>query len=84
LGYFKSWCNPFFKRCKELRRKAIRVIVYKETSRINALKEQEGGRGYGSGFEGLVNYIMDQLPSNEVIENALRKKGKSISRKSYS
>jgi predicted HTH transcriptional regulator len=64
------------KSFKELKRKAIRVIVYKETSRINALKEQEGGRGYASGFEGLVNYIMDQLPSNEVIENALRKKVK--------
>lgn len=61
---------------KELRRKAVRVIVYQETSRINALKEQEGGKGYASGFEGLVNYIMDQLPSNEVIENALRKKVK--------
>ncbi len=64
------------KNFKELKRKAVRVIVYKETSRINALKEQEGGRGYASGFEGLVNYIMDQLPSNEVIENALRKKVK--------
>jgi len=64
------------KNFKELKRKAVRVIVYKETSRINALKEQEGGKGYASGFEGLVNYIMDQLPSNEVIETALRKKVK--------
>lgn len=61
---------------KNLKRKAIRVIVYKETSRINALKEQEGGRGYASGFEGLVNYIMDQLTSNEIIDSALRKKVK--------
>lgn len=61
---------------KELKRKACRVIVYQETSRINALKEQEGAKGYASGFEGLVNYIMDQLPSNEVIENALRRKVK--------
>lgn len=61
---------------KELKRKAVRVIVYQETSRINALKEQVDGRGYASGFEGLINYIMDQLPSNEVIENALRKKVK--------
>ena len=64
------------KNFKDLKRKAVRVIVYQETSRINALKEQEGGRGYASGFEGLINYIMDQLPSNEVIENALRKKVK--------
>lgn len=61
---------------KELKRKAVRVIVYKETSRITALKEQEGVKGYASGFEGLVSYIMDQFPSNEVIENALRKKVK--------
>ena len=58
---------------KDLKRKAIRVIVYKETSRINAIKEQEGIKGYASGFEGLISYIMDQLPSNEIIENALRK-----------
>lgn len=64
------------KHFKAIKRNAVRVIVYKETSRINALKEQEGGRGYASGFEGLVNYIMDQLPSNEIIENALRKKTK--------
>jgi ATP-dependent DNA helicase RecG len=61
---------------KDLKRKAVRVIVYKETSRINALKEQEGVRGYATGFEGLINYILDQLPSNEIIENALRKKVK--------
>lgn len=64
------------KNFKELKRKAVRVIVYKEGSRINALKEQEGGRGYASGFEGLVSYVMDQLPTNEVIENALRKQVK--------
>jgi ATP-dependent DNA helicase RecG len=61
---------------KHLKRKAIRVIVYKENSRVDAIKEQEGGRGYASGFEGLVKYIMDQLPTNEVIEKALRKQVK--------
>lgn len=61
---------------KDLKRKAVRVIVYKETSRINALKEQEGAKGYASDFEGLISYIMDQLPSNEIIENALRKQVK--------
>jgi len=61
---------------KEIRRKSVRVIVYKETSRINAIKEQEGGKGYASGFEGLVRYIMDQLPTNEVIEKAIRKQVK--------
>lgn len=61
---------------KNLQRKAIRVIIYKGISRIDAIKEQEGIKGYASGFEGLINYIMDQLPTNEVIENALRRKVK--------
>ncbi len=61
---------------KTLSRKVVRVIVYKATDRINALKEQEGGKGYASGFEGLINYLMNELPANEVIEDALRKEVK--------
>ena len=61
---------------KNLKRKAIRVIVYKGTSKVDAIKEQGGVRGYATGFEGLVKYIMDQLPTNEVIEKALRQQVK--------
>jgi predicted HTH transcriptional regulator len=61
---------------KTIRRKAVRVIVYKGNNRIEAIKEQEGGKGYAAGFEGLVKYIMDQLPTNEVIESAIRKQVK--------
>lgn len=61
---------------KDLRRKAVRVIVYEGTSKIVALKEQEGARGYANGFEGLIAYIMDQLQTSEVIEKALREKVK--------
>ena len=57
----------------KLERKTMRVIRYKGTSRIETIKEQPGGRGYASGFEGLVEYIMGQLPSNEIIEKSLRK-----------
>ena len=57
---------------KDIRRKATRVIVYKASGRVEAIKEQDGKKGYASGFEGLIQYIMDQLPTNEVIENALR------------
>ena len=32
-----------------------------------------GNKGYASGFQGLVAYINQQLPTNEVIEKALRK-----------
>lgn len=61
---------------KALRRKAVRVIVYKGNSRIDAVKEQVGGKGYASGFEGLVEYILNELPENEIIESALRRKVK--------
>jgi len=64
------------KEFKTLRRKVVRVIIYKGDSRINALKEQESIKGYATGFEGLVEYVMDQLPTNEVIESAIRKQVK--------
>lgn len=60
----------------KLKRKAVRVIVYQETCRINAISEQLGVKGYACGFKGLLNYIMGKLPTNEIIENALRKKVK--------
>ncbi|MBN4935480.1 putative DNA binding domain-containing protein [Staphylococcus sp. EG-SA-6] len=55
-----------------LSRKSIRVIIYKGNNRIETLKEQNGRKGYAIGFEGLINYINDQLPSNEEIGKAFR------------
>ena len=49
------------------------MVQYQGNNRIKTRKEQVGMRGYAVGFEGLVKYIVDQLPTNEVIENALRK-----------
>lgn len=56
-----------------LKRKALRVILYKGKGRIETQKEQLGSKGYASGFEGLISYVMALVPTNEVIENALRK-----------
>jgi predicted HTH transcriptional regulator len=53
-------------------RKAMRVIVYKGTNRVQTIKEQVGTKGYASGFEGLIGFINGLLPSNEVIGKALR------------
>ncbi|QWV95767.1 putative DNA binding domain-containing protein [Geomonas oryzisoli] len=58
---------------RALRRKAVRVIAYKDNSRIETIREQDGSKGYASGFEGLIGYINALLPSNEVIGKALRK-----------
>jgi predicted HTH transcriptional regulator len=56
----------------KFRRKAVRVICYKGSGRIDTIKEQIGGKGYASGFEGLIEYIMALVPTNEVIGKALR------------
>jgi ATP-dependent DNA helicase RecG len=59
---------------EELERKALRVILYDGNNRIKTKKEQTGKKGYAVGFEGLVKYLEDILPSNEVIDKALRKR----------
>lgn len=61
---------------KSLKRKSVRIIVYSKANKIEAFKEQEEERGYAAGFEGMIKYIMDQLPANEIIEHALREKVK--------
>lgn len=57
---------------RTLKRKAMRVILYKGESRVETIREQEGSKGYACGFEGLIGYIVNLLPSNEVIGQALR------------
>jgi len=56
-----------------LKRKAIRAIQYKGSGRIETQREQIGGKGYASGFEGLIDFIKALLPSNEIIGKAFRK-----------
>ena len=57
-----------------LQRKAVRVIKYDGLDRISSVsKEQVGGKGYANGFEGLIDYICNLLPNNEILEQAIRK-----------
>jgi len=58
---------------RTLRRKALRIIHYRGNSRIETIKEHLVDTGYASGFEGLIDRINSLLPSNEVIQQALRK-----------
>ncbi len=57
-----------------LARKAVRVVLYDGNNRIKTKKEQTGNKGYATGFEGLIKYLEDVLPANEIIDKALRKK----------
>lgn len=64
-------------RFDTLKRKMVRVVVYNGTKRSRTeSKEIVGTRGFASGFAGLVKYIHDLLPPNEVIKGALRQERK--------
>ncbi len=63
----------------EVSRKAPRVIVYSGSSKSETRLEQTGAKGYAVGFQGLVSFVMAQLPQNEIIVGALRKEQKLIS-----
>src|SRR6266478_783015 len=56
-----------------LARKAFRVIRYEGTNRVETKYEKLGVKGYAAGFEGLVAYINDHVPRNEVLGQALRR-----------
>jgi len=55
-----------------LGRKVLRVVVYPADDRIHGTKEQLGTKGYAVGFSGAVDWIMDQLPQHEEVQQALR------------
>ncbi len=59
-----------------VKRKSVRVIIYKGNNRAERLKEQEGSFGYAISFENLLDYINDKLPQNEEISKSLRKEVK--------
>ena len=62
----------------DLSRKAPRVVVYSGSSKTETKLDQPGTMGYAVGFQGLVKFVMSQLPQNEVIEDALRKEVKLV------
>lgn len=59
-----------------LARKAARVIVYEGASKLRTKLDKPGTKGYAVGFQGLVEFINGLVPSNEVIEQALRREVK--------
>jgi len=58
---------------KGLKRKAIRVVQYESSNKIKTVREHMETKGYASGFENVISFINSILPTNEVIEQALRK-----------
>ena len=57
---------------ESLERKSVRVIVYKGKNKVHTEREKNETKGYAIGFNGLVDWINGQLPSNEEIGKVLR------------
>ena len=56
----------------KISRKAVRVVQYRDNSRLNMLKEDVIEKGYVIGFEGLMKFIETVIPTQELITGALR------------
>lgn len=61
------------KKFENLHRRSVRVIWYKENSRLDAIREKEFAGGYAFSHEDIVQYIMTIIPQEEVIVEATRK-----------
>jgi ATP-dependent DNA helicase RecG len=59
-----------------LARKAARVIVYEGKSKLRTRSDKPGAKGYAVGFQGLLEFINGVVPSNEIIEQSLRREVK--------
>ncbi|RAX57257.1 transcriptional regulator [Helicobacter monodelphidis] len=53
-------------------RKRMRVIKYKGNNKLETEFEQEGSKGYATGFQGLIKFIINSLPKQETIKNSIR------------
>lgn len=58
---------------ESLGRKTVRVVHYKGVNRLETLREYPGRKGYAAGFTGLIDFLGNLLPENEVLGKALRK-----------
>lgn len=65
-------CANNLKEFDNLSRKTIRVIRYNGYNKTETIREFPGSKGYAIGFEGLISFVMQMLPSSEIIKSALR------------
>jgi len=56
----------------DVTRKAPRLVVYSDISKLETRIDQTFTRGYAVGFQDLVRAVMTQLPQHEIFKGALR------------
>lgn len=55
-----------------LKRRSVRVILYKGNGRTNGIREEEFKKGYALCFDSICNYIDGLIPQNEEISKGTR------------
>ena len=65
-------CAKNLDRFPLLENKGARVIVYKTNDKLTALKDDEGRKGYLTGFKPLLNHILGKIPSEEKMLHGVR------------
>ena len=53
--------------------KFVRVIWYKDSSKLETIRERKFNEGYVVSYEKIIDYITTIIPQEEIIENSIRK-----------
>lgn len=61
-------------RFPRISRKAIRIVQYSGNNKMNMLKDYTSEKGYVAGFETFIRYIDALIPTQEIIDVAIREK----------
>jgi len=62
----------------DVARKAVRVVVYTDNSKLQTKLDHTWESGYAVGFQALVAFVMSHLPQNEIVEEAIRREVKLV------
>jgi predicted HTH transcriptional regulator len=62
----------------DVSRKAARMVVYQGNSKLNTKLDQIFHSGYAVGFQSIVQTVIQQLPQNEIVKEAIRQNVKLV------
>lgn len=61
------------KKFETLTKRTIRVVWYKNNTRLEAIREKEFAAGYVLAYEEIIQYILTVIPQKEMIEGGVRR-----------
>jgi predicted HTH transcriptional regulator len=60
-------------RFPSIQSKSVRVVQYAGTTKERSTAEQEGRKGYAVGFQGLMKFMVERMPTEERYVNGVRR-----------